>query len=274
MINILNHSDQIQQNLQTQGQVCTQYVDSAGCFSCLRSNFQTQGADTYNCLIKLALYTINYGPIYVSEIYHFLEQSQLLENNFTGIVQSINVMSLGCGFGPDDIALNKYRNDKQLDINFNYHGYDIEPFWNYITNTGALPISHDILAGFDCTSVNILFINKLFSTLKNNSLDSQFLTIFQIALQSLPVGSFVIFNDINNINMGRDDFNTFAVSNSLQVVGKYFFNVQGTNGSPAYNSNYTAISSTHNICQIPQNFTHTPKPQVNQTVFFLYQKVV
>ena len=67
-------------------------------------------------------------------------------------------MSLGCGFGPDDIALNKYR-DNHLDfnVNFNYYGYDKEPLWNFITNSNALPITHDILNGINLQNIHILF---------------------------------------------------------------------------------------------------------------------
>ena len=83
------------------------------CTQCLKEGFYI-GTDTYHCLKKLCFYTINYGPIYISEIYHFLGKSKLLEKNFGG--SSINVLSLGCGFGPDFIALSKYIYDNRLNI--------------------------------------------------------------------------------------------------------------------------------------------------------------
>lgn len=260
----------------TQTYVCNatpqQTINQVNCFSCVRDSFRSAGRDTYNCLIKLCHYSINYGPIYTSEIYHFLEESHFLEVYFLNLTRPINVLSLGSGFGPDYIALNKYRNDKQLHMNFNYLGWDKEPLWNQITNTNV-PATHDILNGFQCPNADIIFINKLFSTLKNHNLDTQFLSVFAQSLQTLPIGSFVVFNDVNSMYMGRDNFDTFAQQNSLQAIGKYFFDVQGTNGNSAYNGGYTAIQSTHNIFQTPANFQHTPKPYANQTVFFLYRKV-
>jgi len=274
MIEILNRCESLEAEYKNEAQrdniLCDgNNINTPHCYECLSSGFYTNTKDTYDCPIKLSLYTINYGPIYVSEIYHFLKKSQLLENNFLDITRPIEIMSLGCGFGPDDIALTKYSNDEQLDIDFNYVGYDIESWWNTITNTNALPIIYDVLNGFDCNNVDILFINKLFSTLKNHNLDGQFLTELQVALQSLPNGAFVIFNDINYWEMGRDDFNQFAIANSLEVIGKYYFNIEG-----AYSANYTEIPYIDNICEIPHNFTHSPKLTVNKSIFFLYQKVV
>ena len=270
MINILKRCNILQEELRKNKEVCDVYTDLNGCYDCLQQSFRNSNSDTYDCLIKLALYTINYGPIYVSEIYHFLEQSKLLENYFIGFNRPVNIMSLGSGFAPDDMALHRYRYDNLLPINFNYYGYDIEPYWNYITNTNASPITYDVLNGFDCTSIDILFINKLFSTLKNHNLNDCFLDELEVALRSLPNDSFVIFNDINHKDMGRDEFHRFALSNSLNCIEKYYFKVADN----TYNNGYTEISSSHNICQIPNNLPCPPKPSVNQTVFFLYQKVI
>jgi len=266
MIEILNRCDDIVKTTPPNPQC---HNTNTSCFDCMRNNFYSANRDTYDCLIKLAHYTINYGQIYVSEIYHFLNDSQFLETNFRNFLRPINVMSLGCGFGPDDIALNKYRNDKQLPINFNYYGYDKEPLWNCITQTNALPITHDLLNSMNFQVIDILFINKLFSTLKNHSLNQIFLNIFQNSLQFLPTGSFVVFNDINHQGMGRDEFDNFAQQNSLKVVGKYYFDVEN-----AFNGGYIKIQSNLNIYPpVPPTFSYSPKPTVNKSIFFLYQKV-
>lgn len=76
---------------------------------------------------------MNYGPAYASEIYHYLAQSQILENNFNG--HSLNVISLGCGFSPDLIALLKYINDRGLIITVRYLGLDNEALWNSLRIT-------------------------------------------------------------------------------------------------------------------------------------------
>jgi len=164
VIDILNRCRDIEAQLQAthNGELCGDIIiNTHNCMmDCVQCSFYANAQDIYDCLIKLALYTINYGPIYASEIYHFLETSQLLENNFLGLNRPIEVMSLGCGFGPDDIALSKYRDSHRLNIDFNYLGYDIEPRWNDITGTNALPIIHNVLSGFTCEGVDILFQHK------------------------------------------------------------------------------------------------------------------
>ena len=270
MINILNRCNILQEELRKNKAVCNIYTDLDGCYDCLQQSFRNSNSDTYDCLTKLALYTINYGPIYVSEIYHFLEKSQLLQNNFKNLDTEIKVMSLGCGMGVDFIALDKYIEDKELSIYFYYRGYDKEPLWHNITNSDSFPVTRDILNGFDCTDIDILFINKLFSTLKNNDLNTQFLDELKIALEDLPTGSFVVFNDVNHRDMGRDEFHRFALDNFLTCVEKYYFKVS----EHTYNHGYTEISSSHNIFQIPNNLPYSPKPSATQTVFFLYQKVI
>ncbi len=269
---------------------CDDIQNKVNCPTCMSNSFYGKNNDTYNCLKKLCYYTINYGPIYVSEIYHFLVQSNFLKsfigekrnyikNNqlykFNNSTQNnmipiyLNIMSLGCGFGPDDIALDIYRNN-HLDFNivFNYYGYDKEPLWNFVTQTNALPITYDLSNGMNFQNIDIIFINKLFSTLKKHNLHTQFLTAFQQALQTLPSSSFVVFNDINHQDMGRDEFDKFAQKNSLQVISKYYFPVDN-----AYTRGYTKIDSTDNIYEIPIGLIHQPKKTVNKTIFFLYQKV-
>lgn len=277
---------------------CDDIQNRTNCITCMSNGFYVPNGDTYNCLKKLCHYTINYGPIYVSEIYHFLvrsgflgnyiqQQRQHIKNNalfgFNIYTQDnmipiqLNIMSLGCGFGPDDIALNKYR-ETHLDWNvqFNYYGYDKEPLWNFITQNNALPVTYDLLNGMNFQNINIIFINKLFSTLFNHSLHMNFLAAFNQALNTLPSGSFVIFNDINVLDITEKNstigsFNPSMMANgSLQSVDKYFFNVRNAMN---FNNGYTAILPTNNICNVPNGLISQPMPDVTQAVFFLYQKV-
>lgn len=248
---------------------CADFDEIGSCSQCLQDSFYNTNRDTYDCLKKLALYTLNYGPIYVSEVYHFLEQSQLLETYFNNYQGAINIYSLGSGFAPDEIAISKYNGDKQLGLHFNYIGFDKEPLWNTITQTYSNPITKNLLNPFNLSGGNIVFINKLYSTLTNHGLHTQFLTTFENALNSLPINSFVVFNDINRYNMGRDEFDRFVQSYPLEVVGKYYFKVEG-----AYSGNYTPIESIHNICEIPNTLSHSPKLEVHKTIIFLYRKVI
>lgn len=237
-----------------------------GCLECTQKNFRISNNDTYDCLKKLCTYTMYYGPIYINEIYSFLKESKIIENNFLELNRPINVMSLGCGFAPDDIALHKYINTYLVgkNVHFNYEGYDIEPLWNFITQTDAKPITYNVLDGINLQDINILFINKLFSTLKNLGLHNDFLKILRNALEQLPSGSFVVFNDVNHYERGRDDFDKFMNSNNLKCINKYYFD--------GYSGDYTYITMDSNICYIIDNPSIKAK-ELNQTIIFLYQKV-
>lgn len=289
MVEILNRCDYLYNNYPDCIDKNTNENKNGNCLLCTQNNFRSMNNDTYDCLKKLCTYTMFYGPLYVNEIYNFLVQSNFLKsyieqqrniiksnpiygfNNLTpndSIPIYLNIMSLGCGFGPDDIALNKYR-DNHLDwnVNFNYFGYDKEPLWNFITQNNALPITRDLLMGMNfenVENVNILFINKLFSTLRNFNLGEDFLAILSGALENLSTGSFVIFNDINNRVEGRDVFDNFAIRNNLQVINKYY--------TGNYTGNYTGLQMNYNVTNVINNPAIPPKFN-NQTVFFLYQKV-
>ncbi len=288
MIEILNRCDYLYKNLVDCIDKNTNEHKEGSCLTCTQRNFRRLDHDSYDCLKKLCTYTMFYGPLYVSEIYHFLVQSNFLldlineKRNFIKqdpfssyniftlnnlIPVSLNIMSLGCGFGPDDIALNKYRNDYlDLNVNFNYYGFDKEPLWNYITQTNSIPLTCDILDGMNFQNVNILFINKLLSTLKNLRLHNDFFDVFKDALENLPVGSFVIFNDVNHYNEGREDFETFAASNNLQIINRYYFD------GHSCDYNHIPIGIIPNILATTPSIN--PKMHANQTVIFLYQKVL
>lgn len=288
MVEILNRCNYLYNNLVDCTDKNTNEHKAGCCLNCTKSNFRSLENDSYDCLKKLCTYTMFYGPIYVSEIYHFLVQSHFIEtsiyelrmhikrNSLHGftpfhinrmIPVNLNIMSLGCGFGPDNIALNKYK-DTHLDdnVNFAYKGYDIEPLWNYITHSVSLPTTYDLLNGMNFENVDILFLNKLFSTLKNLRLHRDFLNVFEDALDDLPIGSFVVFNDVNNYNEGRDIFDEFAQRNSLEVVSKFY----------SFQQHYTdwiELENTNNICTVPNNLAINTKSYFTDLVFFLYKKV-
>lgn len=258
------------------------------CLKCTQNNFRGMHNDSYNCLKKLSTYTMYYGPIYVNEIYNFLVQSSFLTNFITQCRSNIklnpmypefniftpdnevpvilNIMSLGCGFGPDEIALNKYRDSHlDLNVNFNYFGYDKEPLWNYITQSNSSPQTVNLLDGMNFQNINILFINKLFSTLRNFELGRDFLNVLSNALPNLPIGSFVIFNDINNQIEGRDEFDLFVTRNNLEIVNRYYFD--------GYTGDYIHLGMNDIVTDLINDNTVPYKNQLNQTIFFLYKKV-
>jgi len=270
MTNILNNCNNLINNFHN----CSDFGQDPKetCFSCLRNSFYGSGTDTYNCLKKLCYYTINYGPAYVNEIYSFLKKSEILESFKK---DNINIYSLGSGFSPDYIAMEKYIKKNEVNFKlFSYFGFDIEPLWRDITQD-AIPILADLTrVPINYNNVDIIFLNKLFSTLKNHNSERNFLNRFAIDLKTLPTEAYIIFNDINHYNMGRDDFDRFMQSNNFKLIEKYYFNIEN-----AYSDNYTELDTKLNVCSIPDNlcdttnnFSFDSKIEPNKTIFFLYQK--
>lgn len=267
MTNILNRCAEI---IEKSEEKCDDFEEKQSCLSCVKESFRTLENDDYNCLEKLAHYTIYYGPMYVSEIYHFLRESQIIENNFLELDRPINVISLGCGFGPDNVALHKHRKDKCLDVEIYYKGYDIEPLWGNISSAvmhNVPEVKNIVEDDFDCSEADIIFMNKVFSTLKNNSFHTDFLNNFESQLDDFPIGSLIVYNDINHVNEGRDIFKNFMQRNSFEIIGKYFFDNSG------YNDNYTVLQSSENVCETPHGLPCESKTIPAQLVFIVYQKV-
>jgi hypothetical protein len=237
------------------------------CYDCLHMGFYSPEPDTYDCYKKLCYYIMNYGPAYASEIYHYFSQSQILENNFNG--KSLNIISLGCGFSPDLIALRKYISDRNLSIKMHYLGLDNEPLWNNlrINNPCARYSLCDVLSGFNLSGYDMVFINKLYSTLKKNKHDSQFLSLLlQQIRTTLSADSFLVFTDINHRAMGRDQFDT-SINRFFSRKNYYYFPVED-----AYADNFTPINQTRNVFLIPRGIAVSPKPDVTKAVIFEYRK--
>jgi len=235
------------------------------CSDCLKDGFYG-GQDTYSCLKKLAYYTLNFGPIYASEIYHFLMETKLL-NKYNN--SSINILSLGAGFGPDLYGIMRYKNDNNLNINIFFTGIDKEPLWEDIRINNKHFETKDILTDdFTLNNYDFIFINKLFTTLRSIGKDNIFFNILTEQINnSMSENSYLIFNDINSINKGRDDL--YKRMNPLfKNLGIYYFPVNG-----AYSGwNFKKIRNTSNIFTIPENLKISPKDTVNQSVFFVFKK--
>lgn len=166
---------------------CDKDDEIVSCSDCCTQDFYDR-PDTYSCLKKLCHYTLNYGPAYASEIYHYLEKSHLLEDHFNG--KNINVLSLGCGFSPDVYALRKYINDYDLDITYQYTGYDKEENWNEIREfyKNRHFETRDLLDGFSLQNYDIIFMCKAFSTIKRNGDAPEFLQILKQEVDKMESG--------------------------------------------------------------------------------------
>ncbi len=243
------------------------------CHKCLENSFYNKELDTYSCLKKLSLYTKKFGRLYVEEIYHFLNTSKILDN----MQGKLNILSLGAGFCPDNIALKKYINDKKLNLEYNYYGFDIEPKWREIrddkninfaewrTNPSdkfeVLPKIRSVLYDMNLASYDIVFINKLFSTLCNHNKQKVFLDKFNTALETLPQRSYIIFNDRNEYNIIINKFEE-KLNKNIDLLERYFIEKPC---SP-HLKDFKEIKFDY----IPSN--EYEKKSKNQTNFFIYQK--
>jgi len=263
MIELLEQADRLYRGLQ-----CCHLDRPDGtdcrCSDCLHTRYYG-GTDYYTCLKCLSYYTMNYGPAYVSEVYHYLSASHILEN-FQGT--DLNVLSLGCGFGPDLIALRKYIADFNLPLALHYRGVDLERNWENLRHPDDAPlfVTGDVVVPFQLDGYDLVIISKLFSTLLANGLSGSFLDHLSAAIQTLREGSILLFVDINLQNKGRDAFD-YRVRTLFRNTHRYFYPIEN-----AYTGNYTAINNTHNVCEVPPGLSATPKPDVNKTVVFQYIK--
>ena len=89
------------------------------CYYCLREGFYIK-PDEYTCFKKLCYYVINYGPSFASEIYHYLVKSKIIDEFIAQNKTELKIVSLGCGFGPDMYAIEKYKSDNSLPISISY----------------------------------------------------------------------------------------------------------------------------------------------------------
>ena len=127
---------------------------NCNCYSCLYSGFRDT-PDEYDCDKKMNYYVLKYGSSYISEIYHYLEDSQVLESLNKN---SLNILSLGCGFCPDYYAIDQYITDKRLSISFQYCGLDNSIAWDKtrLSHSNIHYIQSDLLQLFNIQNANII----------------------------------------------------------------------------------------------------------------------
>lgn len=211
-------------------------------------------------------YALNYGASYISEYYHYLNQSTFAKNILT-TKQHVNVKSLGCGFAPDFHAIQKYIYDKNLDCQLHYTGYDISHQWDDIRpNTSNVRfINNDITTNIDLIDADIIVIGKVFSTLVKNNKDRDFIAVLTSAINNtMQQGSVIIFNDVNIYKLGRDIFHS-SVYSLFSAHNQFYF--EGYTGQ-----NWTQINQHDIIYPIPVGLSVHPKQSTGKTVIFEYRK--
>ncbi|KFF65370.1 hypothetical protein SOV92_02860 [Pectobacterium brasiliense] len=220
--------------------------------------------DSYNCQKKMDTYVIKYGPSYISEIYHYLEVSQIL-TRFRN--SPLNIISLGCGFAPDYYAISKYNQDNQLNIQINYTGLDLSTFWNTARpNVQNCTFRQtNLTESFSLKDAHIVFICKSFSTMYKNGMHAQFLQNLTSAInQDMSPGSILVFIDVNHIGLGRDVFDD-NISSAISPINKYHFK--------GYSElDWIIINNNNVIYNINQGLFVESIPNTNDTIIFEYRK--
>ncbi len=263
MVELLNKCDENYKTMpccHTDDRVCL-------CSICWDKDFYCR-ADSYDCAKKLNHYVLNYGPSFSSEIYHYLSNSKILENHFNN--KTIRILSLGCGFAPDLLAVTRYVLDNDLNIEIEYNGKDRSTAWEsarYETDEANFETA-DVSNNINLTNYNLVFLVKLFSTLYKNNLSDQFLKVFRAAVANqLSRDCFIVFADINDRDMGRDVFHS-RVNRLFSKSRQFYFSI----GSAYTGNNWTPMTEKKLAFEIPTGLSLEPKTEIGKTVFFEYRK--
>jgi hypothetical protein len=237
------------------------------CYNCLYAGFRVT-PDTYNCEKKNNYYVLKYGSSYISEIYHYLDNSQIIESFGA---DNINILSLGCGFCPDYYAISQYITDKGLGVHFHYNGLEYSAAWGTtrLSHANAICTQADLLNPFSFQNIHIIMLNKVFSTIFRHEFANEFLFNLSNAINtSMQQNSILVFNDINHIAMGRDLFDKsisplFSISN----IKKYY-----TDNPPYTESTWKKIPQNFLVSPITALPFIEPIDFINRNVFFEYRK--
>jgi SAM-dependent methyltransferase len=226
-------------------------------------------ADEYDCEKKMAFYVLNYGKSYISEIYHYLKNSQILDN----ITGQFNILSLGCGFCPDYYAISKYITDHGINMKIDYVGIDISAAWNktrmqhkniHYFQMNLTDLSHPL----SFQGYNLIMMNKVFSTIFVHNNHIPFLQNIVNAINvSMEKDAILIFNDVNSYYMGRDVFDG-TISYYVSTIKKYYTD------SPPFSGNgrWIQIPETDIIYPFNNYGDIYPLNTLAKSVFFEYRK--
>jgi len=240
--------------------------NTMGCQECLRRDFHG-GPDNYDCHKKMNCYVLKYGPAYISEIYHYLNTSKILES-YEG--QCINVLSLGCGFCPDYFAISQYITDKGLGISSDYYGLEKSTHWDS-TRLNLPDIKYqqsDLTDPFTFENHQIIMMNKVFSTIYKHELHDVFLKNLIAAINTMDENSVFIFNDINSIHMGRDIFDeTITPLFDAAQIRRFY-----TDSPPYKKDDWIHIQDNGIICPTTDISEINVLREVRKSVFFEYGK--
>lgn len=237
------------------------------CYNCLNDGFYSH-ADEYDCDKKMVFYVLNYGKSYISEIYHYLTNSKILDD----LSGRFNILSLGCGFCPDYYAISKYILDHNLDIQIEYTGIDKSISWNKTrTQYNNIHYIHtdltDLSRPLSFRDYNFIMMNKVFSTIYVHNNHIPFLQNIANAIDtSMENDAILIFNDVNSIHMGRDIFNG-SISPHVNNIRKFY-----TAHPPFAEHSWIQIPEMDLIYPFDCYGSISPLNTLAKSVFFEYRK--
>lgn len=251
---------------------CCNDRNPCNCEESLQEDYYSR-SDTYNCQKKMDTYAIKYGPSYVSEVYHYLNESKVIDDFANS---NMNVVSLGCGFAPDYYALQRYNDDNSLNINIKYWGLDISTSWN-IARPPVTPncsfSCQDLTNSFTLQGADIVFVCKSFSTMYRNDIEKKFLSNLETAITNdLKNGAIVVFVDVNHRDFGRDVFDT-SISRIMRYPRRYYFEgLEGVQSGAYKEHGWVEIEQNHIIYPLDPTLSVESIPHTNKTVIFEYRK--
>ncbi|WP_288959225.1 hypothetical protein [uncultured Treponema sp.] len=193
-------------------------VQSYNCVQCLSDMYNNpiHSYRTYNCVPITFSYVIRYANRYSSEIYTILNCLQKLFERST-----IKVISLGCGPATELIALDKKCSESNT--SFSFIGFDTNHIWNNCQSILAKNFQqkgisvHFLEKNLDkdfrfLSNTDLLILNYVISDIYKHDYEKlpQFFSSLTDIFMSMPNNSYIIINDVNSYNMGRDEIENWV----------------------------------------------------------------
>lgn len=191
------------------------------CVECMTMMFWNEDHKKrrYACIPITYTYALRFTNKNASEIYHILERCDEIKEKrvFT---------SLGCGPSTELFGIGKFLQDNNESNDIYYFGFDDNKIWSQIqedlknkvffntnvrtafTNTNLLE-RKDVLEKTDVLILNYVVSDIYKHTGRKSVVDflNNYLTE---VLENLPYGSYIIINDTNSYNMGRDEIENWV----------------------------------------------------------------
>ena len=166
---------------------------------------------TYNCSNMVLYYILKHFYCFVSEIEAFWECLKLETMH-----SPIKIASIGCGPASELYAISNYKENKGVEFDYTFIGFDLNEIWNEIWdfNRTIIPQAEFYLKdAFDYynenpeETPNVLILNYMLSDMAKFDHDNikLFLSKLINLIDAMPINSWVLLNDISYI--GSPDYN-------------------------------------------------------------------